>query len=88
MTAAGLAAVKHLLDDPSKKEAIVIAPDILTALKEDKTTWENFQKFPDSYKRIRIGWIEMARTRPQIFEQRLRYFLTMTGKNKRFGMVQ
>jgi uncharacterized protein YdeI (YjbR/CyaY-like superfamily) len=88
MTVAGLAAVKHLLDDPSKNEAIVIAPDILTALKQDKTTWENFQQFPDSYKRIRIGWIEMARTRPQIFEQRLRYFLTMTGKKKRFGMVQ
>lgn len=88
MTAAGLAAVKHLLDDPSKNEAIVIAPDILKALKEDKTTWANFQQFPDSYKRIRIGWIEMARTRPQIFEQRLRYFLKMTGKNKRFGMVQ
>ncbi len=88
MTAAGLAAVKHLLDDPSKTEALVIAPDILETLKQDKTTWEHFQKFPDSYKRIRIGWIEMARTRPPIFEQRLRYFLTMTGKNKRFGMVQ
>jgi uncharacterized protein YdeI (YjbR/CyaY-like superfamily) len=88
MTVAGLAAVKHLLDDPSETEAIVIAPDILDALQEDKTTWEHFQNFPDSYKRIRIGWIEMARTRPQIFEQRLRYFLTMTGKNKRFGMVQ
>jgi uncharacterized protein YdeI (YjbR/CyaY-like superfamily) len=88
MTAAGLAAVKHLLDDPSKTEDLTIAPDILEALQEDKTTWEHFQKFPDSYKRIRIGWIEMARTRPQIFEQRLRYFLTMTAKNKRFGMVQ
>jgi len=88
MTAAGLAAVKHLLGNPSKTEAIVIAPDILEALQEDKTTWENFQQFPDSYKRIRIGWIELARTRPRIFEQRLRYFIKMAAKNKRFGMVQ
>jgi uncharacterized protein YdeI (YjbR/CyaY-like superfamily) len=88
MTAAGLAAVKHLLDDQLQNEALVIAPDILKVLQEDKTTWEHFQKFPDSYKRIRIGWIEMTRTRSPIFEQRLRYFLTMTGKNRRFGMVQ
>jgi len=62
--------------------------DILSVLKKDKMVWKNFQKFPDSYKRIRIGWIEGARNRPKAFQQRLRYFLRMTAKNKRFGMVQ
>jgi hypothetical protein len=51
-------------------------------------TWRNFQRFPASYKRIRIGWIHAARSRRPAFEQRLRYFLKMTKQNKRFGMVQ
>ncbi|MBN2518795.1 MAG: YdeI/OmpD-associated family protein [Candidatus Altiarchaeota archaeon] len=85
MTSAGLAAVEHAFDP---KEEFVISSDLLEALKKDKETWKNFQRFPESYKQIRIGWIEMARSRPKIFEQRLRYFLRMTAKNKRFGMVQ
>jgi len=35
-----------------------------------------------------IGWIDAARYRREVFEQRLRYFLKMTAQNKRFGMVQ
>jgi hypothetical protein len=67
---------------------VEVAPDIIKALKQDKNTWKNFQKFPESYKRIRIGWIEGARGRPEIFKRRLQYFLKMTAKNKRFGIVQ
>jgi len=37
---------------------------------------------------IRIGWIDAARRRPEIFLQRLRHFLKMTAQNERFGMVQ
>lgn len=88
MTAAGLAAVNQLFDNKSGNDKLKISPDILSALKADKTTWKYFQKFPLSYKRIRIGWIEGARKRPEIFEQRLRYFLKMTAKNKRYGMLQ
>jgi len=88
MTSAGLAIVKHLLDNPSKKLKLKINPDILKQLKQDDKTWKNFQKFPESYKRIRIGWIESCRTRPELFKQRLRYFLKMTAKNKKYGMVR
>lgn len=70
------------------KRRLVIPADILRALKKDKTVWQNFQKFPESYKRIRIGWIDASRNRQEAFNQRLRYFLKMTAKNKRFGMVQ
>jgi uncharacterized protein YdeI (YjbR/CyaY-like superfamily) len=83
MTKAGLAAIEHTGKGPSKLPA-----DILARLKRDPTTWRNFQQFPASYKRIRIGWIAAARPRREAFEQRLRYFLKMTARNKRFGMVQ
>jgi uncharacterized protein YdeI (YjbR/CyaY-like superfamily) len=82
MTPAGLAAAGDI-DGPYRVPA-----DILRALKRDKETWANFQKFPESYKRIRVGWIDGSRDSPEFFERRLNYFLKMTKQNKRFGMVQ
>jgi uncharacterized protein YdeI (YjbR/CyaY-like superfamily) len=88
MTAAGLAAIKHTFTKNAGPERGSIAPDILRALKKNPAVWTNFQKFPLSYRRIRIGWIEASRHRPEYFRSRLHYFLAMTGKNKKYGMVQ
>lgn len=62
-----------------------IPRDILKAIKANKQAWENFQKFSDAYKRIRISFIDGARKRPAEFEKRLRYFIKMSEKNKQFG---
>lgn len=72
----------------SSSANIIIPKDIRDALMKERETWKNFQKFPESYKRIRVWWIDAARKRPEAFQQRLRYFLKMTAQNKRFGMVQ
>ena len=88
MTTMGLNAVKHVFDNSLRNSKCIIKNDILKLLKKDKKVWENFQKFPESYKRIRIEWIEGARTRPELFKKRLEYFLKMTAKNKKYGMVQ
>lgn len=88
MTHRGLSVVNHLVDTSSKDLKLIIKQDILKYLKRDKKTWENFQKFPESYKRVRIGWIESARIRQEIFNTRLGYFLKMTAKNKKYGMMQ
>ncbi|HEV8338485.1 MAG TPA: YdeI/OmpD-associated family protein [bacterium] len=87
MTTAGLAALKGALDAGTRGR-LAVAPDIRRALQRQPRVWNNFQKFPRSYRRIRIGWIEAARSRPKLFRQRLRYFLKMTAENARFGMVQ
>jgi hypothetical protein len=65
-----------------------VPADIARALKRDPVVWRNFQRFPASYKRIRIGWVDAARHRPEVMRQRLAYFIKMTRHNKRFGMVQ
>jgi uncharacterized protein YdeI (YjbR/CyaY-like superfamily) len=83
MKPAGLAAV-----GPVEEEALSLPDDIRAALAADETTWRNFEAFPESYKRIRIGWIDLARRQPAVFQQRLGYFVRMTAQNKRFGMVQ
>lgn len=66
-------------------EKLEIPKDILEALKANKEAWKHFQAFSDAYKRIRIGFIEGARKRPEEFKKRLRYFIKMTAKNKQYG---
>jgi uncharacterized protein YdeI (YjbR/CyaY-like superfamily) len=95
MTAAGLAAVRHVFDPaaPERRRraapsGVRIAPDVARALRADAATWRNFRGLPHTYKRVRIGWIESARNRRAEFTKRLRYFVSMTARNKRFGMVQ
>ena len=83
MTPSGLLAVGDILT-----EKFSIPSDILKALRADKQIWHNFQGFSESYKRIRVGWIGGARRRPKEFSKRLNYFLRMTAKNKKYGMVQ
>ena len=82
MTEAGLAAIGNL-DTPFE-----LPDDIAAALKEHDETWRNYEAFPESYRRIRIGFIEGARNRPEMFRRRLEYFLKMTRANKRYGMVR
>jgi uncharacterized protein YdeI (YjbR/CyaY-like superfamily) len=67
------------------EEKVEIPKDILKEIKANKEAWKHFQKFSDAYKRIRIGFIEGARKRPEEFKKRLRYFIKMTEKNKQYG---
>ena len=86
MTAAGLAKVGEVHSRTLHKPELRIPAKILKELKKDKQVWANFQKFPETYKLIRIGWIA-ATKRPQTYQQRLRYFLKMTKQNKQYGML-
>lgn len=67
------------------EEKFVIPKDIQAAIKANTTAWKHFQNFSDSYKRIRIGFIDGARHRPAEFKKRLAHFIKMTEKNKQFG---
>jgi len=68
----------------------VFPPDILESIKADKQAWENYQTFSDSYKRIRVAYIEGARKRPEEFQKRLSYFIKMSRENKliSFGGIE
>lgn len=60
----------------------VFPEDIIMKLREDKMVWMNFSSFPESYRRIRIAYIDAARKRPDEFERRLAHFIKSTGQNK------
>ena len=83
MTKAGLKAIAHVPELRWK-----LPEDIERRLKRDPVVWKNYKRFPESYRRIRIGWIDAARARRSAFKQRLEYFIKMTAQDKRFGMVQ
>ena len=56
--------------------------DILELLRQDESVWENYQRFSEPYKRIRIAYIESARKRPEEFQKRLNSFIEKTRRNK------
>jgi len=84
MTEAGRAALGTAL----RRERLVIAGDVRRALRAAPGAWTKFERLPAAYKRIRLGFIEGARSRPEVFTTRLRYFVRMTAHGKRFGMVR
>jgi uncharacterized protein YdeI (YjbR/CyaY-like superfamily) len=84
MTAAGRAALGPAL----RREPLVVAPDVRRALRAEPGASARFERLPAAYKRIRLGFIEGARSRPEIFATRLRYFVRMTARGKRYGMVR
>lgn len=67
------------------EETFEIPRDILKAIQANPKAWKNFQGLSEAYIRIRIAFIDGARQRPDEFKKRLRYFIAMTQKDKRFG---
>ncbi len=67
------------------EEEFTVPEDILAEIRANEKAWQNFQKFSEAYKRIRIGFIDGARNRPAEFQKRLAYFIWMTEQNKQFG---
>ena len=63
---------------PVIQTPFVFPEDILDALRQDETVWENYQRFSESYKRIRVAYIDAARKRPEEFRKRLRSFMDKT----------
>lgn len=69
-------------------EGILNAPfvfpeDILDAIRRDGEAWKNFAAFPESYRRIRVAYIDAARKRPDEFRKRLEHFIRRTRENRR-----
>ena len=56
--------------------------DILEAIRQDETVWENYRKFSEPYRRIRVAYIDAARKRPEELRKRLDSFLSKTRRNQ------
>ncbi len=63
-------------------EPFVFPEDIIAELQKDENVWRNYVSFSESYKRIRISYIDSARGRPEEFRKRLDNFVKKTRENK------
>ena len=71
---------------PSVREVIekpfVFPEDIIDAIRRDEQAWNNYVRFTEPYKRIRVAYIDAARKRPEEFKKRLENFISKTRENK------
>lgn len=67
---------------PVINEPYIFPEDILAEIKKDPETLANFERFSDSYRRIRVAYIDAARKRPDEFRKRLANFIGKTKANK------
>jgi uncharacterized protein YdeI (YjbR/CyaY-like superfamily) len=69
--------IKNILD-----EEYLFPDDIIEILRQDPVVWENYARFSEPYKRIRIAYIDSARVSPKEFNKRLENFIQKTKVNK------
>lgn len=81
MTEAG----QRSLPDLSDVE-VRIAADVRSRLRAESGAWENFQRFPPLYQRVRLSYVEEMRKRDlEEFDKRLRNLVARSAKNQMFG---
>lgn len=90
MTEIGLKALAHVYDPKNDKVDEFIFPDgILKAIKKNQKAWENFQKLPESYKRVRVAYIESRKRHGTgMYQSALKNFIKAAEKNKRIGITK
>ena len=70
---------------PNLDEELEIDKDILKSLKKDDETWDNFNNFPELYKRVRIGNIQREKKSSEAYKKALKHFLEETKENNMYG---
>ncbi|MFK7972689.1 MAG: YdeI family protein, partial [Bacteroidia bacterium] len=86
MTDAGIAPVADQLGSPD--DPLVIPEDILVQIQSDEEAWDNWQKSPLIYRKIRIGYVmECRKSRPEDSQKRLNNLIKKTADNKMFGTM-
>ena len=67
---------------PVIEAPFVFPDDIIAAIESDAGARENYARFSEPYKRIRVAYIEAARKRPDEFRKRLHSFIDKTRRGK------
>lgn len=64
----------------------VIDNDILEAFRQNPISWENFQQFPELYRRIRIDTIQRYKRKDiELFRRRLARLIQKSEQGEMFG---
>ncbi|KTR27066.1 thymidylate synthase [Exiguobacterium indicum] len=68
-----------------RADAFVIDDTIQARLQEDPVVYEQFNDFPELYRRIRIDTIQSVRKDPVLYEKRLQTLIEKTKRNQMYG---
>lgn len=79
MTDCGLAAC------PNLDAEFIIIPDIIEAFKANPVAWDNFNKFPRLYQRVKIDNIQRNKAYPQLFTDRLKKLIEASERGEMIG---
>jgi Bacteriocin-protection, YdeI or OmpD-Associated len=79
MTDAGLAVL------PDLDQKFHVSANVERILRADPDAWDNFNTFPDLYRKVRVGYIQEMILNPVEFERRLGNFIKQTAQGKMFG---
>ena len=69
--------VKKVINKPFKYPTRII-----NTLKKEEVVWNNYSSFPETYKRIRIAYIDASKDNPKEYKKRLKNFIDKTRENK------
>ena len=70
---------------PDLEAPFQFLPEVERALRADPATWETFTRFPPLYQRVRAGYVQEMRARPDEFATRLQNLVTRTAQGQMFG---
>jgi uncharacterized protein YdeI (YjbR/CyaY-like superfamily) len=70
---------------PDLSTPFTVSQDIVEALKAEPQAWANYVRFPELYRRVRVGNIEQIGGNRTQFERRLSSFVKKTAHNRMFG---
>ena len=80
MTDAGRAVFPYLLETEFTIDDIIVEE-----LRKHPVAMDNFSRFPELYKRVKIGNIQMKRNNSDLYWRRLDKFIRFTCRNKMYG---
>ena len=66
-------------------EPFVFPSDVLDAIKANPDAWRNYSAFSETYRRIRVAYVDAARRRPEEFHKRLSNLIRATSQGRQIG---
>ena len=66
-------------------EPFVFPEDVVDAIRADADAWRNYNAFSEGYRRIRVAYVDAARSRPEEFDRRLASLIRATSKGRKLG---
>jgi uncharacterized protein YdeI (YjbR/CyaY-like superfamily) len=70
---------------PEIEKPFIFPKDIMKAIQKNTTAYKHFQAASPPYQRMRVAYVDGARSRPEEFKKRLKNLINALENNKQLG---